>query len=214
MNESTQKPKLFSFKNFFHDFVRVTGAPVALWFRPKRIYTCEKARMIPKGGLLLIANHTDFADPVYMMLGVWQRRQYFLVSEELMDGRHGRLFKTCRCIRIDRDNPGVSTFREITQRLKSGECVSMFPEGKIAADSTKPSPFKSGAVLMAIRSGVPIIPMYIEKKKSAFGRLRIVIGESVDVRAMYGERPTFAQIDAATKLLFEREQSLSSQLSE
>ena len=212
MNESTQKPKLFSFKNFFHDFVRVTGAPVALWFRPKRIYTCEKARKIPKGGLLLIANHTDFADPVYMMLGVWQRRQYFLVSEELMDGRHGRLFKTCRCIRIDRDNPGVSTFREITQRLKSGECVSMFPEGKIAADSTKPSPFKSGAVLMAIRSGVPIIPMYIEKKKSAFGRLRIVIGESVDVRAMYGERPTFAQIDAATKLLFEREQSLSSRL--
>ena len=214
MNESTQKPKLFSFKNFFHDFVRVTGAPVALWFRPKRIYTCEKARKIPKGGLLLIANHTDFADPVYMMLGVWQRRQYFLVSEELMDGRDARLFKACRCIRIDRDNPGVSTFREITERLKSGECVSMFPEGKIAADSTKPSPFKSGAVLMAIRSGVPIIPMYIEKKKSAFGRLRIVIGESVDVRAMYGERPTFAQIDAATKLLFEREQSLSSQLSE
>ena len=212
MNESTQKPKLFSFKNFFHDFVRVTGAPVALWYRPKRIYTCEKARKIPKGGLLLIANHTDFADPVYMMLGVWQRRQYFLVSEELMDGPHGRLFKACRCIRIDRDNPGVSTFREITQRLKSGECVSMFPEGKIAADSTKPSPFKSGAVLMAIRSGVPIIPMYIEKKKSAFGRLRIVIGESVDVRAMYGERPTFAQIDAATKLLFEREQSLSSRL--
>ena len=156
---------------------------MALWFRPKRIYTCEKARKIPKGGLLLIANHTDFADPVYMMLGVWQRRQYFLVSEELMDGPHGRLFKACRCIRIDRDNPGVSTFREITERLKSGECVSMCPEGKIAADSTKPSPFKSGAVLMAIRSGVPIIPMYIKKKKSAFGRLRIVIGESVDVRA-------------------------------
>ena len=39
-----------------------------------------------------------------------------------------------------------------------------------------------------------------------------MIGESVDVRAMYGERPTFAQIDAATKLLFEREQSLSSRL--
>ena len=113
------------------------------------------------------------------------------------------------------DEPAV---REEVLKISSEALRSVLADlkgkGKIAADSTKPSPFKSGAVLMAIRSGVPIIPMYIEKKKSAFGRLRIVIGESVDVRAMYGERPTFAQIDAATKLLFEREQSLSSQLSE
>ena len=120
MNESTQKPKLFSFKNFFHDFVRVTGAPVALWFRPKRIYTCEKARKIPKGGLLLIANHTDFADPVYMMLGVWQRRQFFLVSEELMDSRHGRLFRACRCIRIDRDYHDTIYF-QVDKILKLGD---------------------------------------------------------------------------------------------
>ena len=116
-----------------------------------------------------------------------------------------RLFIVIPCYNEEKVLPITApSFRDKLLQLSS--------EGKIAADSTKPSPFKSGAVLMAIRSGVPIIPMYIEKKKSAFGRLRIVIGESVDVRAMYGERPTFAQIDAATKLLFEREQSLSSRL--
>ena len=61
---------------------------------------------------------------------------------------------------------------------------------------------------MAIRSGAPIVPVYIKPRESFFSRLKVVIGEKVSVTELYGERPTFAEIDAATKLLYEREKQL------
>ena len=179
------KARVFSLKNTAHDFVWLTGAPVVFWQRPKIIYTSEKAKEKIRGGALLIANHTGIYDPVYMMLGVPYRRQFFIISEEVMDKPVGALFKACRCIRIDRNNPNLATFREIIARLKSGEVISMFPEGHISHDDST-SQFKSGMVLMAVRSGV-----------------------RVSVTELYGEHPTFAQIDAATKLLYERETELS-----
>lgn len=209
---SKNRAKLFSFKNFFHDFVRITGSPVALWHRPKVVYTTEKARERLRGGVLLIANHTGVYDPILMMLAVPYRRQFFIISEEVMDKPFlGRLFRACRCIRIDRQNPNLATFREIISRLKDGEVISMFPEGHIHQDDGTAA-FKSGMVLMAVRSGVPIVPLYLSPKKGFFGRLRVVVGERVSVTELYGEHPTFAQIDAATKLLYEREEELKEYL--
>ena len=184
MTQPTKKSKLFSPKNIMHDFVRVTGAPAILWFRPKVYYTNEKAREHIRGGALLIANHVSFVDPALVLFAVPYRRQFFLVSEELMDKWSGRLFRGCRCIRIDRANPDMATFREIIARLKEGEVISMFPEGHINFDGGAPSPFKSGMVLMAVRSGVPIIPIYIHPKQKATERQKIVIGERVSVREL------------------------------
>ena len=209
MSKQKRKIRLLDRKNFIHDFIRVTGAPIALWYRPKLIYTSKKAKEKICGGALLIANHTDMCDPVYMMLGVPYRRQFFIISEEVMDKPVGKLFRACRCIRIDRHNPQLETFREIIARLKSGELISMFPEGQISRHDGM-APFHSGMVLMAVRSGVPIVPMYIRPKSKLTERLKIVIGECVCVTELYGKQPTFVQIDAATKLLYERERELES----
>ena len=61
----------------------------------------------------------------------------------------------------------------------------------------------------AVRSGVPIVPMYIKPKQKPSDRLTVVLGERVSVTELYGDRPTFAQIDAATRLLYEREAKLA-----
>ena len=114
----------------------------------------------------------------------------------------------CGCIKIDRSNVTMNTMREITDRLKSGQIVSMFPQGRISGDDKAEAGFKSGMTLMAIRSGAPIVPVYIKPRESFFSRLKVVIGERVSVTELYGERPTFAEIDAATKLLYEREKQL------
>jgi 1-acyl-sn-glycerol-3-phosphate acyltransferase len=125
-----------------------------------------------------------------------------------MDSGAGGFLRACGCIRIDRNNVTMSTMREITAKLKSGEVVSMFPQGRISVDEEADAGFKSGMILMAIRSGAPIVPVYVEPRKSFFSRLKVVIGERVSVTDLYGERPTFAEIDAATKLLYEREKQL------
>ena len=57
-----RKAKLFSFKCFVMDFMRVSGAlPGLLWLRPKIRYTTEKAKKRIRGGALVISNHTSFS---------------------------------------------------------------------------------------------------------------------------------------------------------
>lgn len=209
--QKKNKAPLFSVKNIVIDFIRVTGAiPTLLWLRPKKLFTTEKAKRKLRGGALIISNHTDFVDPVYLMTAFWYRRHHFIASEQIMDSNAGGFLRACGCIRIDRSNVTMNTLREITGKLKQGRIVSMFPQGRISTGGDEGASFKSGMVLMAIRSGCPIVPVYIKPRKSFFSRLHVVIGEKVSVTELYGEHPTFAQLDAATKLLYEREKQLQS----
>lgn len=208
-DQKQNKAPLFSPKYFLIDFIRVTGAiPTFLWLRPKKIFASEKAKQKLRGGALIIANHTDFVDPVFLMATFWYRRHRFIASEEIMDSSAGGFLKACGCIKIDRSNVTMNTMREITDTLKSGEVVSMFPQGRISAGEDEGAGFKSGMTLMAIRSGAPIVPVYVKPRNGFFDRLTVVIGERVSVTELYGDRPTFAEIDAATKLLYERENQL------
>lgn len=212
MKESA-KAKLFSFRYFVFDFIKLTGAiPTLIWLRPKRIYAGEAAKRRIRGGALVIANHSAFIDPLYVMTAIWYRRVRFVFSEELARSRAGGFFRACGCMEIDRQNPTLGSFKQITDALKGGEVVTIFPEGHLSGENG--DAFKSGAVLMALRSGVPIVPLYICPRKMAFGRLKVVFGEAVDIREIYGERPTFAQIGEATKLLYERQTALRERFSD
>lgn len=207
--QTNKKAPLFSPKNFLIDFIRVTGAlPTLLWLRPKKVYSSDSARRKIRGGALIIANHTEFVDPVYLMMTFWYRRHRFICSEEIMDSKAGGFLKACGCIKIDRNNVTMSSMRVITDALKNGEVVSMFPQGRISTGEDEGAKFKSGMVLMAIRSKAPIVPVYVKPREGFWSRLNVVIGEPVSVTELYGEQPGFAEIDACAKLLYEREKQL------
>lgn len=208
-DKSVKKSKLFSIKNLFFDFVRVTAAPGILWFRPKKIYESEAAKKKIKGPAILIANHVGIIDPLYLMLVIWYRRHRFICKSELMENKTGKFWLTLfRCIPIDKDNASFTTVRRIVDVLKGGELVSMFPEGQVHTQSDKPSAFKSGMILMSIQSGAPVIPVYIKPRKHFYNRIIAVIGEPFSVTDLYGARPKFSQIDEAAKLLHEKEMKL------
>ena len=212
MTNQPQKRR-YSFRYFVYDFIKVTGGiPGLIWHRPKIQYASAEAKKRIKGGALLISNHVGFLDPVYMMYAVWYRRQRFICLKEIFEGKAGWLVKYFLCIPIDRENFGMESFREITGHLKNGEVVSMFPEGHINGDGSQMHTFKSGMVLMAVKSGVPIIPMYIKEAERWYQRLRIIIGEPVDIKKLYGDKPSFKQIEEITHLLFQREEELKHKL--
>ncbi len=200
-----QKAKLFSLRCFLMDFVRITGwFPGFIWLRPKIRFISREARKKIRGGTLLIANHTSFFDPLHTMYSVWYRRQYFVCHHTLMESRAAPLFRAAGCmIPIHADNVSIDSFRTITDTLKEGKMVTIFPEGHIYRDEM--SQFKSGMILMSIQSRCPIVPMYIKPRKHWYSRLKAVIGEPVDIVAASGGRPSFAKIQAITKELQEKE---------
>ena len=189
-----------------YDFARITAAlPGLIAFRPKIYFENEAAKQRIRGGALLIGNHAGFCDPIYMMFAVWYRRHHFICIKELFEGKRKFFFEHFRCIPIDRGNFGMDSFRIIVDHLSQGRIVSMFPEGRIE-DGMKS--FKSGMVLMAMKSKAPIIPIYIHPRQHWWQRLRMAVGEGVDVCALCGVGASFSRVEDIAVLLHNKETQL------
>ena len=208
------KAKLFSLRYLFYDFVKVTAAlPGLLWFRPKWIYESPAARKRIRGGCLLIANHDGFFDPICVMTAVWYRRHRFVCDKIFFTGKKRWLFQHFLCIPVDRENVGMDTLRTIAGALKSGSLVSLFPEGHIAgkeeSGQSGVAAFKSGMVRMALQGRAPILPVYCRPKPHFWSRLRMAIGEPIDILERYGPRPSLSQIEKIADELRQKEEELA-----
>lgn len=179
-----KKAPLLSFKYFFYDFIRLTGWPLLIFFRPKKFYVSKSAKSGFKGGFILMANHNSMKDPFYLIACLFSRRHHFVTTNEVCSTKWKRfLFKTCfLCIEINREKFSMSSFKEITNNLEKGNMVSMFPEGHINVEQEELNPFKGGIVMMAYKANVPIRPVYLEKRKHWYSRLRLYVGEQFDIK--------------------------------
>ena len=196
--------------NALNDFIKITAAiPVGLWMRTKKYYPFGKEKL--KGGVLISANHRSMLDPVILLSTFPFRRLHSLATKELFKSRFSEfLFKRgFLCVPVDKDNFSMDTFRQVVERLSDGKAVFIFPEGRLNNDDDKPLlSFKSGAILMAYRSGAPILPVYIVKRKRLIERQRVVIGKPVDIKAIVGPSPTMTEMNKASEYLRERELEL------
>ena len=208
-----KKAKLFSLRCLLMDLIRITGAlPGLVWLRPKIRYTAKQAKKRLRGGVLVIANHTSFIDPACMMYVLWYRRLYFVCHQAFVETKAGPFFRAAGClIPINADNFSVGSFRSITESLRDGKAVTLFPEGHVNKGDEMLE-FKSGMVLISMQSKRPIVPVYIKPRKHWYSRLEAVVDEPVDITEMCGGMPAFSKIREVTKLLQEREASLADHL--
>src|SRR2546429_5731909 len=74
-------------------------------------------------------------------------------------------------IAIDRSNRerAVETLKIATERLRSGICFGVCPEGTRAFPGEM-LPFKKGAFHMAVQAGVPIVPIALKNSDLLMGR--------------------------------------------
>ena len=187
-----KKAKLFSLRCLLMDLIRITGAlPGLVWLRPKIRYTAKQAKKRLRGGVLVIANHTSFIDPACMMYVLWYRRLYFVCHQAFVETKAGPFFRAAGClIPINADNFSVGSFRSITESLRDGKAVTLFPEGHVNKGDEMLE-FKSGMVLISMQSKRPIVPVYLKPRRHWYSRLKAVVGEPVDITALSEGRPAF-----------------------
>jgi 1-acyl-sn-glycerol-3-phosphate acyltransferase len=75
-------------------------------------------------------------------------------------------------------------------------------------DGREVQAFKSGAILMAHRANVPILPVYIVKREKWYRTQRVVIGEPFDVKSAVGLIPSVDKMNAVSEQLREKELEL------
>ena len=186
-----------------------TGAiPALIWLRPKIHY--PDGRPNKKGAVLVLANHRTLIDPILVQTAFPFRRMNSIATKDLFSSpAKEKFFTLMNCIKIDKDNFSTSSFHEIVERLGENKLVVIFPEGEVHVGSGHEIlAFKSGVVLMAHRSGAPVIPLYVAEKRKWYHRQHMVMGQAVDIREMLGRIPTVDAIASASNTLREKEMEL------
>lgn len=134
---------------------------------------------IPEGAAVVCGNHTSLSDPLFVTFAMGRRHQLRAMAKaELMRVPVlGWLLGKAGIFGVERGKADVAAIKTAIKFLKSGEKILLFPEGtrvKTGEDSAA----KTGAAMLAIRTGVPILPVYIPEKKNWFRFTTVVIGEA------------------------------------
>lgn len=173
--------------------------PFFCFTHPARVTGREN---IPEGGLMVCSNHSGLSDPLYLIyaMGV-PNAPRFMAKEELRKiPVIGFILKSIGLIFVKRGQNDIGAVKTILKALKGGDRICVFPEG---TRHDEVGEGKSGAAMMAIRAGVPILPVYIPAKKKWFRRIPVVIGEAY-LPFTEERRPNNEDYRLATEELMER----------
>lgn len=153
-------------------------------FRPKLTYIGrEKKEQISQQPVIYVANHTCHNDG-QMMLTLF-RQSGLLMAKDWMEKKIVRwIVKGTNCIPIDRFGLDTAWLREAVSCIKAGNDVVIFPEGHTAKNGEMDE-FKSGFVMLAVMTGAPVVPVYIDGQYHRFfgKRLHIYIGKPTEITA-------------------------------
>jgi 1-acyl-sn-glycerol-3-phosphate acyltransferase len=131
-------------------FVRAVGVKVKV----------SGTERIPAGACLFVANHTSSADAP-AVVGAIPRRIAILLKKSLFAYPIvGQAFTLAQFIPVERGNheSAIASLEKATEAMRAGQSFLIYPEGTRSPDG-RLQEFKRGAVVMAIKAGVPIVPM-------------------------------------------------------
>lgn len=129
---------------------------------------------------IYMANHQGSYD-IFALLSCLPVQFRWIAKKELFAiPILGWAMRTANYISIDRSGrkKALASIEEAARKIKGGVSVVIFPEGTRSPDGSI-QPFKRGGFTLALKSGVPIIPITINGSRDVMPResLRIQPGE-------------------------------------
>ena len=170
---------------------RVFGSLVRASYRVEVI----GAERLPATGPVVVApNHDSVLDPIVLGAAV-QRELRFVAKAELWRSRLlAWMLDGLGAIPIERGRSDYLAAALVLQALAAGEAVVIFPQGAVRSDRA----WKRGAAHAALMTGAPLVPVRLigtaralSRGTIGFPRLRVIIGEPIDV-ARAAEEPIAA----------------------
>jgi 1-acyl-sn-glycerol-3-phosphate acyltransferase len=120
----------------------------------------EGVENIPAGTCVFASNHCSNLDPVAMVPKIPQRVSLLAKTDVFKIPILSKAFRQGGVIPVDRKNreAAAESVDEAVESLKRGLSFVIFTEGTRSRDG-RLQPFKRGAFVMAIRAGVPVVPV-------------------------------------------------------
>jgi 1-acyl-sn-glycerol-3-phosphate acyltransferase len=162
----------------------VTGIPRLVW----RVRTVGLEHVPVSGGFVLAPSHRSMMD-IPLAAVVTTRRIRFMGKKSLFAVPVlGTMFRWLGGFPVARDGTDRKAVRDSVAMLESGEVLCVYPEGT-RQHGPKIQPLQPGAAYLALRSGVPIVPVGIAGTEEILrssrgsiprlGRVTIVVGAPI-----------------------------------
>lgn len=156
--------------------LRFICAPlIVLAYRPK-VY--GRDNVIKSGSFIVVSNHVDTFDPILVSYSVNYPIAYMAKKELFRNFWIAELYRSLGGFALDREHPNNASLKTALNVLKSQAkwALGMFPEGTRSRDG-RLLPMKKGVGSIAKKTGLPILPIGINK--SSAGEFVITIGKPV-----------------------------------
>jgi 1-acyl-sn-glycerol-3-phosphate acyltransferase len=116
---------------------------------------------LPKEGAYILApNHRSYLDTPFAGAIDWQRRRFMGKDTMWKYPRLGRVFSALGAFPVTRGTADREALKRAIAVLDAGEPLVLFPEGE-RKQGREVQPLFDGAVFVAVKAGVPIVPVGI-----------------------------------------------------
>lgn len=185
------------------------------WWRLRR----EGPMTVPsQGGVIVTANHTCSADPLFLTSCVRHRLLSFMVAAEYTTWPvFGYFMRVAECIPVRRETNDTGATKQAIRMLRAGKALGIFIEGRIVPPGQQGKP-KDGVAMMALRTGSTVIPAHISGVVRGSGiikglmsrhRTSVRFGPPVDLSEFSEGKASREDLRAASKKIYAAVQALA-----
>ena len=162
---------------------------------------------------MICPNHTTAGDPFYVVFAFGYRYPMRAMAKiQIMRVPViGWLLSKAGVFGVDRGAADMKAVKTALKFLKDGDKLLMFPEGTRVHEGEHVEA-KTGAALFAARTGVPLLPVYIQPHKRLFRSNTVVIGEPYHP-TFAGRKPTAEELQVIAHDLLDRVHALGESIS-
>lgn len=153
---------------------------------PIRFYNTE--RLSINAPFIVVCNHQSLWDPIVVAYACKPYEIRFIGKKELMANKlmNWLICKQLHAISVDRHHSDMAALRSAMQVIKDGHVLGIFPEGTRHVEGTMEH-MEGGTAMIALRCGVPVVPVWIDKRVRLFRRTNCRVGETIDLEAIRAE---------------------------
>ncbi|HWQ58940.1 MAG TPA: lysophospholipid acyltransferase family protein [Clostridia bacterium] len=188
----------------------LVGPFLALFLRPI-VYGKQNLRV--RGKAIIICNHRSMMDPIILAL-VTPRIIHFMAKKEIFKSKIGNLFfRALGAFPVNRKNTDLQSIKSALTVLDRGKLFGIFPEGKREVSDSLDE-FERGTAFFAIRSGAPVIPVYIHPDAARRNRPVLIVGKPIDITSIVANANKSSMIEVVTDELADSIDALRLELEE
>lgn len=192
--------------SFYSIVKNIVSALIPFVYRVK----VEGTENIPKDkGYILCCNHISFMDPVILIAKVKDQCHFMGKIELFRNPFLSYIFRSLGAFPVDRGKGDTGAVDHAVQLVKDGKVFAIFPEGT-RSKTGELGRLKSGAVVIASRTGGDILPCVIKKGSRRFLRRTVTLkfGSVIKNSSLGIDGTSHSQIKSATRLLTKSFESL------